>query len=188
MSKASRKTINLLEPLGQPSDAWTAIYNWVLRIGRYLLVSVEVIVLAVFFARFILDRRNNDLTEEINDKVDLLSDQTLREEEIKYRNLQVLFGDVDKIRKAQTISSSEVAAVISGIPNAIRLDNFTYNKGRITLTLKSSNFNTVRDYEFSLRQNPRYSDVNFTVSKSGSSGSEIEVSTSFIISASQDNG
>lgn len=188
MKKTSRKTINLLEPLGQPSDAWTAIYNWVLKVGRYILVTVEIVVLAVFFARFVLDRRNNDLTEDINDNVSILSDVTLREEEIKYRNLQVLFGDIDKLRGSQKISSSDVATVVSGIPGGIRLNNFTYNNGRVTLTLKTSNFNTVKDYEFSLRQNPRYSNVNFTVSKSGTSGSEVEVAVSFIISELESNG
>jgi hypothetical protein len=178
-----RATINLLDPMGPPSDAWTAAFNWVTKVGRYILISVEIIVLTVFFARFFLDKINNDLTEEINDKVEILSNQTLREDEIKYRNLHTLFADVNKLNDNQTVNSTEVSSVLSSVPQDLTLDKFAFTAGRFSLTLLSTDFENIKDYEFSLRQNPKYSDVSLTVSKSGQSTSEIEVAVSFSLSS-----
>lgn len=184
MPKTSeRRTINLLDPMGPPSDAWTAAYNWVTKIGRYILVSIEIIVLVVFFARFFLDRINNDLTEEINDKVEILSNQTLREDELKYRNLHLIFSDINKLNEGQKINSTEVSAVLSNVPSNLSLDKFAFTAGRFSLTLLSTDFEAIKDYEFSLRQNPKYSDVSLTVSKSGQTSSEIEVAVSFTLSS-----
>ncbi len=179
-SKISKKrSINLLESIGAPNDAWTSIYNWVTKIGRYLLVSVELIVLAVFFARFFLDRVNNDLTDSINVKVEILSNQNLREEEIKYRNLQMVLGDIDKLQRGQKINSSEVSSILSSVPDGLILDKYAYSDGRVSLNLIGTDFETIKNYEFSLRQNPEYVDVNVTVSKSGVSNSDIDVAITF---------
>jgi hypothetical protein len=183
---SERSTINLLDPMGPPSDAWTVAYNWVTKVGRYILVSIEIIVLTVFFARFFLDKINNDLTDEINDKVEILSNQSLREDELKYRNLHTLFTDINRLSEEQPTNSTEVSSVLSGVPQDLTLDKFSFTGGRFSLTLLSSNFENINDYEFSLRQNPKYSGVSLTVSKSGQGSSEIEVSVSFSLSSLED--
>jgi hypothetical protein len=190
MPKSSEaKSINLLEPMGPPSDAWTAAYNWVSKIGRYLLVSIEIIVLTVFFARFFLDKINNDLTDEINDKVDILSNETLRNDELKYRNMHLLFSDINKLNDNQPTNSTEVSSVTSSVPKDLTLDKFSFNSGRFSLTLLSTDFEAIKDYEFALRQNPKYSDVNVTISKTGQTSSDIEVAVSFVLTSSvQEDG
>jgi hypothetical protein len=57
------ESINLLEPINEPVDMWTKAYTWVTGAGRVLLVLVEAIVLGVFITRFILDEKNNDLSD-----------------------------------------------------------------------------------------------------------------------------
>jgi len=52
MPKKISDSINLLQPLEAPEDAFAKIYDWILSVGRYLLVIVEIGVLAVFFSRF----------------------------------------------------------------------------------------------------------------------------------------
>jgi len=181
-----RNTINLLDPIGVPSDTWTSLYNWVFRVGRYLLLSIEIVVLTVFFARFFQDKKNNDLTEEINDKVQILSNQTFRADEIRYGNLHLLFNDVLKLEEIQEINSSEIAQITSGIPAELTLDKFTYNKKKVSMVLLSSSLDKVKDYEFSLRQNPKYSNISVTLSKSGNNESEILLSVSFSLSLSEE--
>lgn len=183
MAQKKINTINLLDPVGSPDDAWTAAYVWVFSIGRYLLVGVEVLVLGVFFARFILDKMNNDLTDEINDKVAILSNEVFKDQDVTFQNLHGLFSDIDKLEKDQPEYSKEVAAVTSGVPDSLTLDKFSFSPERISLSLLASNIADVRDYEFSLKQNSKYSDVQVTVAKSGVESSEVTVGVSFALTS-----
>jgi len=186
MPNKNHKSIDLLDTLGSPSDAWTKAYVWVSKVGRYLLVSVEVLVLGVFFSRFILDKTNNDLTEEINGKIDILSNQTLRLEEIRYNNTHALLYDIGKIQGNQALNSSEISTITSSIPSTLELTRFTFSYGKVTLSLSTTDFAPVKEYEFSLRQSPKYENVNITISKSGKNSSEIDVTVSFELMGTQD--
>jgi hypothetical protein len=181
MAQKENRTINLLEPLGQPNDAWTAAYDWVSTVGRYLMVGVEVLVLGVFIARFTLDKLNNDLTDEINNKVAILSNDTFRDQGVTFGNIHTLFSDIDKLERNQPRYSEEVSSILSGIPSNLTLDKFSFTTERITLGLLTTNIEDVKDYEFSLRKNTSYSDVQVSVSKSGETTSEISVNISFAI-------
>ncbi|HVX92561.1 MAG TPA: hypothetical protein VHA74_00415 [Candidatus Dojkabacteria bacterium] len=181
MPKTQKRTINLLEPIGQPSDAWTAIYNWVLNVGRYLMLSIEILVLAVFFSRFILDRQNNDLTNQINDNVTILSNQQFRNQEVFFQNLNSLFFDITTIKSQQPLNSNEISSVLSSIPSGLKVDNFTFDNNRISMNVSGTDITVIKNYEFSLRQNPQYGSVAFTVSRSGLNSSLYTVSISFNI-------
>ena len=54
ISKKQPKAINLLDPVYSPHDTFSKAYDWMVNIGKYLLIFVEIIVLGVFFSRFIL--------------------------------------------------------------------------------------------------------------------------------------
>lgn len=181
MAKSKKRTINLLEPLGQPSDAWTAIYNWVLNVGRYMMLIIEIVVLAVFFSRFILDRKNNELTAQINDNVTILSNKQFRSQEVFFQNLQSLFSDINTIKKTQPINSTQVSTVLSSIPSTLRVESFSFENSRVSMNISGTDIDVIKNYEFSLRQNPQYGQVSFTVSRSGVNNKVYTVSLSFNI-------
>ncbi|MBI2357276.1 hypothetical protein HYV12_04465 [Candidatus Dojkabacteria bacterium] len=185
-SKVNRRTINLLEPIGTPSDTWSVIYNWVFNVGRYLMLSIEVIVLVVFFSRFILDKQNHDLTEEINDKAFILSNESLRNQEIKFRNTQLLLNDITKLSNNQLLNSEEISLLLSSIPEELTLDKFSFSGTKISLFLTGDEIKDIRDYEFSLRQDTRYKDVSVTVSKSGANQTVYDVGVSFSLISDED--
>ncbi len=172
------KSINFLETLYDPTDFWSNAYIWLVSIGKYLLIGVQVIVLGVFFARFVLDRKNNDLTEEINNKVVLLSNETWKRNAFLFENYQVLLGDIRSIREGQTINSLQIRELISGIPSTLDLDGLSFSERRVSLRLSSNNLNSVRDYESALKNNPMYEDVKFSITKEDA---EISVGVSFYL-------
>lgn len=174
--KEQPKSINFLETLYTSSDIWSNAYIWLVDVGKYLLIAVQIVVLGVFFSRFILDRKNNDLTEEINNKVVLLSNETWRKNAILFDNYQVLLTDVKKVRDSQEIKSMEISELISGVPSTFSLETFSYNEGRVSLHILSSNLNTVKNYESALKNNPNYYDVRFSITKEDA---EISVRVSF---------
>jgi len=172
------KSINFLETLYDPTDLWSNAYIWLFSIGKYLLIGVQIIVLGVFFARFVLDGKNNDLTEEINNKVVLLSNDTWKRNAFLFENYQVLLGDIKNIREGQTINSLQIRELISGVPDTLTLEGLSFSEGRVSLRLSSNNLNSVKDYESSLKNNSMYEDVRFSITKEGA---EISVGVSFYL-------
>jgi hypothetical protein len=179
---SKRKSIDLLNPINPPSDLWTSIYNWVFKIGRYILVGVEALLLIAFFSRFVLDEVNNDLTKEINDKVNIISNAEFRSKEIKFQNIHTLLQDVQVISKKQDINSEIVAQVTSGVPDTLVMENFSFNNDKVSMNIKTSSIKSIKDYEFSLRQNNLYKDIIVTISKTSTKTDELDVKISFLIS------
>lgn len=159
------KSINFLQPVYSPTDVVSTVYVWLTTIGKYLLILVELVVLGVFFSRFILDEKNNDLTEEIDSQVSLLSDSTWKRNNTIYTGYQSLLSDVEVVRMGQKINSELVSEVTSNVPITLILNSFSLNGNKISLNLTALNLEDVRIYETALKANNRYSDVKFNISK-----------------------
>lgn len=176
ISKKQPKAINLLDPVYSPHDTFSKAYDWMVNIGKYLLIFVEIIVLGVFFSRFILDRQNNNLTEELESQIALLRTEPWKTNNILFSNYQTLLSDVKIIKNGQRQSSSVVSEIISGIPTTLSLKSFSLNEEKVSLYLTTSSLEEVKIYESSLKENNRYSDVSFSISKEDA---EISVSVRF---------
>ena len=182
-SEKQPKSINFLDALYSPNDLWANAYVWLVNIGKYMLIFVQVIVLIVFFARFVLDRRNNDLTEDINNKVILLSNENWRKNSILFENYQTLLLDAKKVREGQQINSTSVSELLSGVPSTLDLENFSFNEGKVSFHLIASNLDVVKNYEAALKNNPDYYDVRFSISKDKS---DVSVRISFNLFPTED--
>jgi len=148
------------------------------NVGKYLLIAVEVIVLGVFFSRFILDRQNNNLKEEVNAKVTLLSNESWQKNASLYENYQYLLNDIGTVREKQEINSVKISELVSGIPSSLHLSTFGYSVNKVSLRLTSNSLDAIKDYESSLKNNPNYTDVSFNINKDSS---EIVVNVNFSI-------
>lgn len=175
-SKKQPQSIDFLQPSYSPTDIWSTAYIWLTNIGKYLLIAVEVLVLGVFFSRFILDRQNNDLTEEVNAKVTLLSNESWKKNAAIYENYQYLLSDIKLVQSKQVINSVKISELMSGIPSSLYLSSFSYSVNKVSLRLISNSLNSIKDYEASLKNNPNYSDVVFSIDKSDD---EINVNVNF---------
>jgi len=179
MADKTPQSINLLEPVLEPDDSWTKIYNWISSTGRLLLIMVAMLVVGVFFSRFILDKENNDLTDEINSNIsDVLENQVIRQEEIKYRNIHTFLTDIVTIRDNQKINSTKIASILDTIPSNFSLKSFSFSNSTAMLILEAGTLEEVGIYTSDLNSNPRFSEVTSTVTKEASSGI-IEFSVSF---------
>ncbi len=174
--KEQPKSINFLDIQYTSSDVWRNAYVWLVTVGKYLLIAVQVVVLGVFFSRFILDRKNNDLTEDINNKVVLLTNESWKRNAILFENYQVLLSDVQKIREGQDINSREISELLSGVPSTLSLQTLSYDEGDVSLHIISSNLDTVKNYESALKNNPDYHGVRFSITKEDA---EISVRVTF---------
>jgi len=170
------QSIDFLQPSYSPTDIWSTAYIWLTKIGKYLLIAVEILVLGVFFSRFILDRQDNDLKEEVNAKVTLLSNESWQKNAAIYENYQYLLSDIKLVKEKQVINSVKISELTSGIPSTLHLSSFSYSVNKVSLRLVSSSLESIKDYESSLKNNPNYSGVTFSIDKDDN---EINVSVNF---------
>jgi hypothetical protein len=170
------QSIDFLQPSYSPTDIWSTAYIWLTNVGKYLLIAVEVLVLGVFFSRFILDRQNNDLTEEVNAKVTLLSNESWKKNAAIYENYQFLLSDIKLVKERQDVNSVKISELTSGIPSSLHLSSFAYSVNKVTLRLTSNSLDSIKDYEASLKNNPNYTGVVFSIDKNDN---EINVNVNF---------
>lgn len=184
MTKEIPQSINLLTPVNTPEDAWERLYDWLFSIGKYLLIGVQIVVLSVLAARFMYDRKNNDLTQEVNSLSTTLADDFFRNSEIRYNNWHRLFNDMNIISDEQPINSTVVASVIESVPSDVQLLDISYISGRVSMNLTAGDFQAIQRYESLLKKNSKYDQqsLRVTLNKSGSEESNIDFSIAFNIS------
>ena len=177
-SEKQPKSIDFLQPVYSPTDIWSNAYIWLSEVGKYLLIAVEVVVLGVFISRFIMDKRNNDLTEEINSKVTLLSNDTWKGNAVLFDNYQSLLFDVKKIREEQEINSTAISELINGVPSSLKVKNASFSRGKVSFLFTANNLDTIKNYEAALKNNTDYHDVKFSITKDSN---EINVRVTFAL-------
>jgi hypothetical protein len=177
------KSVNFLDAIYSPDDIFADAYIWLVQIGKYLFLLVQLIVLAVFISRFFVDRKNNDLTEEVNNKVVLLSNESWKKNAILFDNYQILLGDIGGVRGKQDINSTKISELTSGVPPLLLLESFSFNEGRVSFYLKTLNLDAVKNYESTLKNNPDYHDVRFNINKEDS---DISVRVTFNLFPTED--
>lgn len=181
MSDKNPKSINLLEPVLEPEDAWTKIYNWIVSAGRIILILVAMLVLGVFFSRFVLDRENNDLTDAINSNItDVLDKEVLRAEEVKFRNIHLFLADIQMLKENQQINSTKIGSILDTIPSNFTLKAFNFSNGIVSLLFEAASLEDIGQYTSDLNDNPTLENVSSSITKEGANGT-IEFTVRFNI-------
>ena len=171
MAKPLPRSLDLLQPTEQPTSTWNRIYEWVFNVGRYVIIAVELIVLIAFVMRFVLDRRNNDLNEEITVKMNMLDAQ--KETEQKLRRVQKTLDNFSVLIDDQSVLSGKYQQIMSEIPSEITWKNFGLTQERISFEGRAQSYEEMEEFERTLRENPDYSKVDLELSKSGSADAEV---------------
>lgn len=159
------KSINLLNPVAAPEDMWEKLYDWLFNFGKYILISVEAVVLVVFIARFSLDRQNNDLTDQINAQVVTLEQPKYRLDEVKFKNFHELLKAIKKVSDTQQINSTVITSILDSVPAYLDLQNISYSSGTVNMVFTANDFEDVQNYESILRTNPLYENIQLNLSK-----------------------
>ena len=176
-TKDQKKSINFLQPLGDSDGVIQTSFSWLTTVGKWMLMVDEVVVLGAFGYRLVMDGKNNDLTDQINDQVKTLENETWKKSSIKYQNLQSVLGDIDTAKENQDLNSKLISEVINGIPLTLDLQSISVNSGKVSLSIKTSDFKALRNYEDTLKNNSSYSEVKVNIKLEGT---EYQVSINFV--------
>jgi Tfp pilus assembly protein PilN len=182
MPKELSKSINLLNPSGEPTSTWDKIYHWVFSIGRYVIVAVEALVIVAFISRFILDRKNNDLKKSLDAKVQILSER--EEFERKIGQLQVILNDISYLEENQFEMSKKLQDTLNNIPSDVRVGNIAMTTGGVRMNCVAPDFDTVNTMESEFKKDPAYTDVQINLTKGGEHA-DVEFSISVKFTSAQ---
>ncbi|MBI2611802.1 PilN domain-containing protein [Candidatus Gottesmanbacteria bacterium] len=149
--------INLLSREDFESTFLGQFLHWALSYGRYIIIFTQIIVLSVFFSRFILDREHIDLKESVEQKQALI--QSISDVENEIRKIQDRLKKIKDIDTIQTVPLN----VINFIQNITPLDIFftqvTLGKDSIKLIGVSRNLGSLSSLLYQLKRSNKFSEI-----------------------------
>src|SRR5687768_11859166 len=93
--------INLLTKEDFDATLLGQFFHWALSYGRYIIIFTQIIVLGVFFMRFVLDREHIDLKESVMEKQALIS--SIADVENEIRSIQNRLLKIKGIETTQSV-------------------------------------------------------------------------------------
>lgn len=165
MAQKLSKNINLLEPSFSPKTTWDKIYDWVFLAGRYIIVFVELIVLIALGSRFYFDRKNNDLSESIKAKTQILD--SFEETEDRVRSAQETLANVSIMMATQEKMSDVLENVEANIPSSIEIQGLALNEKSLNITGLSYGYPYIEKLENNFSSDENWDAVEVTLVSSG---------------------
>lgn len=128
--KKLRIDVNLLHPKEIPAKLPERFLKWLISYGRFIVIAVEIVVVASFIARFKLDADLDELKRKINLDIPYVEGLAADEALIKQTHLRI---STIKQVSAQTPSWKNVFEKITTlIPQSIRFTNLTIERATPT--------------------------------------------------------
>lgn len=118
-----RISLNLLHPKEAPTKLPEKFLKWLISYGRFIVIFVEIIVVAAFLARFKLDADLDDLKRKIN--LDLPYVQGLSADEALIKQTQTKLALIDKTYLNSDRWQETILDVSSQLPQSIQLLGLT---------------------------------------------------------------
>lgn len=171
--------VNLLPKDDFESKPLGKFLQWMLSYGRYIIISVELIVLVVFFSRFIFDRKLADLSDSIEQKKAIIASAAdLEKNMITFQKDLKRVSDLDKNRDTYLALINRLKVIT---PKDTFYEKIGFNNEKITLSGKTLNSTSFAYFLAKLRQESNLSEIDLTkVTKNNETGF-IEFSSTAII-------
>lgn len=153
--------LDLLKPRGAPQQILTKLVSWALSAGRYLIIFVEIIVLAAFLTRFKFDAELSDTKDAIENQIPYID--SLKQDEIKIRKLQFQIASI-KEKKSKLLDFTQVFdALATQTPGGVTLTNISFDitsgSPNIKLTGKATNDLELASFIAGLKKDSKFSGV-----------------------------
>lgn len=156
--------LDLLKPQTQSQNLVAKGLHWILSAGRFLIIFVEIIVLAAFLARFKLDADITEVKESIEAQIPYI--ESLKQDEILIRQTQFQISTIKDIKN----NSFDFVQILNQIANQTPLGvtisnlNFEVTTGKVSIKMAgiAQSNNELATFIFGLKTNQNFSEVNLT--------------------------
>ena len=121
----AKRDISLLPREDLKGSPLGRIINWILSVGRYVVVFTELIVIGAFLSRFWLDRKNSDLSEEIRQEKAIL--ESAAEFETEFRLFQARLKAIAKSLDEEEDILFYLDSIIESMPQDLVLVDYGFS-------------------------------------------------------------
>lgn len=176
------RDVSLLPKQGFGDTLWGKLMNWVLSVGRYIVIFTELIVIGAFISRFWLDRKNSDLSEEIRQQEAILTSTSGFEEE--FRLFQLRLKTIAKVAGTSRDVSFPLELIAEVLPKGTHLSRYGFSgkgKKEISITISFFSESSLANFVDALLEKEEVISVKIgTIErKQGESGMRIQFIISF---------
>lgn len=133
---APKQIFNLLKPAKPIIPTWDKIYYWLSGTIRILILFVEVIIIAGFAYRVIIDRQSNDIKDQVSQDEKILN--IYKSREITYRNYQANLNELTKTVSGANSFINPINQLILQFPKTAVSSISFQSDGSFTLTATTS--------------------------------------------------
>lgn len=155
-------SIDLLRPQSEPQKIVVRLIRWVLSSGRYLIVFVEILVLAAFVSRFKLDSDISETQDEIDSKIPFI--QSLKGDEALIRKFQSQLTSIKSLKPKRPDFIDITGRIAAQTPGGVTLSNLNLAAAAGQTNLKligvAQNNDQLASFVSGLKSDPVFSGVN----------------------------
>ncbi|MCR4263200.1 MAG: PilN domain-containing protein [Candidatus Roizmanbacteria bacterium] len=123
--------VNLLPKEELETKPFGRFLKWALSYGRYIIVSVELIVFLVFFSRFIYDRELADINDKIEQKQAIIA--SAQEFENRFRAVQDHISYVETLDENRRIYLEILDTLERTTPVQVSFNTVSFSEESLTL-------------------------------------------------------
>lgn len=162
--KKKHQSVNLLPREEEERTLGSRIVHWLLTTFRFLVITVELLVIIGFLSRFFLDSQNSDLTDEINQKKALIASYLPFEDEFKTTQKRI---EIAKNHyEGQVLFSSVIDTITKNITSGMQLISIQNRAGSVEIDIQSANEQNINNFAESLKNNEILTNVHVTLIES----------------------
>ena len=155
--KQSSIAINLLSTKSFEASPVGQTFNWALRIGKLILFGTFLIIIIALLIRFSLDRKVDQLAENIESNTDII--QQLGDTEIKIRKLQNRLDNINTLTKDDQSLTEAINLLEHNLPKTAVLETITLNQQQLSFEGTVPNETVFSNMLASLQIQPQFSEI-----------------------------
>lgn len=156
--------LNLLKSQTDSSKLTVKIFRWLLVSGKYIFISVEMIVLIAFFIRFRLDINLQSKKKEIDQKKDYI--ESLRSSEIAIKQTQFKLTTIGKFYSNYGDNTQILKELADQTPPGVKFVTLSLenqqDKIAIKLSAQAQSSNDIALFLAELKSNKNFKEVTLT--------------------------
>lgn len=149
--------VNLLPKEDLDKKAIGKFLKWTLSYGRYIIISVEMVVFLVFFSRFRFDQQLADLNDEIEQKQAIVASAADFEQRV--RTIQKRIEQVKTLNNGRTIYLTVLARLKEITPVEMVFTELTFDKEELIITGQANTNESFAKFFTTLKTDALFSEI-----------------------------
>lgn len=166
-----RVPVNLLPGDDEEKTLTNRIIHWLLTTFRFLVITVELLVIIGFLSRFFLDSQNSDLSDEITQKKALISSYLPFEKQFKLEQAKI--ETAGKYYNSDTSFSKVINTVASHITSGEQLVSIQQKENSFEIHVQGNSEQSISVFTNSLKLEPGFEDVYVSAIETVSGGDQV---------------